>query len=118
MGPLTKFRPARTAPKPPSSLKREGRALWRTLQEEFDITDSAGLALLRKVAEYEDELIVMTAAIEREGMTFKDSKGQLKPHPLLAARRDVRSAQLQTLKALNLDIEPLKGHGPGRPSGH
>ena len=61
MGPATKFHLARRAPKLPSSLKREGRTLWRTLQEEFDITDSVGLALLRKVAEYEDELIVMTA---------------------------------------------------------
>ncbi len=40
---------------------------------------------------------------------------QRKPHPLLAAERDARAQMLAALKALNLDLEPLKDRG--RPPG-
>jgi P27 family predicted phage terminase small subunit len=113
---LAEFKPIVVPPKAPRHLKKPGRVLWKKLREEFDIEDAAGLELVRKIAEYEDQIIDMTAQIEKDGLTFKDRFDQMKAHPLLAARRDLQSAQLHTLKALNLDLEPLHD-GPGRPSG-
>jgi hypothetical protein len=48
-------------------------------------------------------------------MTMKDRYGQIKVHPLCAVERDARSGFLNSLKALGLDVEPLKGIG--RPPG-
>ena len=45
-----------------------------------------------------------------------DRFGFRKPHGLFAVERDSRAALLQGLRALNLDVEPLKT-GPGRPGG-
>jgi hypothetical protein len=55
-------------------------------------------------------------AIKRDGATVMDRFKQPKAHPLLTVERDSRSAMLHALKALNLDLEPLKG-APGRPGG-
>jgi glutathione S-transferase len=46
-----------------------------------------------------------------------DRFGQPKPHPLLATERDARAQFLAALKALNLDLEPLRDR-VGRPGGH
>ena len=112
---LATFKPTRK-PKAPKTLQKAGKAIWKKLQEEFAIEDAAGLELLRKIAEYEDQIVEMTAQIETDGRTFLDRFKQIKAHPLLAARRDLQSAQLHTLKALNLDLEPLHER-PGRPPG-
>jgi hypothetical protein len=48
-------------------------------------------------------------------MMFNDRFGAPKPHPLLPIERDSRQAFLAGMKALNLDLEPLRDR-PGRPS--
>ena len=45
-----------------------------------------------------------------------DRFGQVKSHPLLSVERDSRAQYLAALKALNLDLEPLRDK-PGRPGG-
>jgi hypothetical protein len=47
---------------------------------------------------------------------FNDRFGAPKPHPLLPIERDSRAAFLAGMKALQLDLEPLRDH-PGRPGG-
>ena len=54
--------------------------------------------------------------IEKEGPTSHDRFGQLRGHPLLAVERDARGQFLMALKALNLDLEPVRDR-PGRPGG-
>ncbi len=55
-------------------------------------------------------------AVSDDGAMVKDRFDQLKPHPLLATERDSRAQMLFALKALNLDVEPLRD-SPGRPGG-
>jgi hypothetical protein len=102
--------------KPPKHLKKHGRQAFETLQAPYGITDEAGVMICTKFAELADELADFDRQIAKEGSTFRDRFGGIKPHPLLAARRDTRSAQLQLLKALNLDLEPVQER-PGRPLG-
>ena len=54
------------------------------------------------------------ALLERDGITILDRWGQVKPHPAAAIERDARSGLLAALRALNLDVEPLRDRA-GRP---
>jgi P27 family predicted phage terminase small subunit len=99
---------------PPKHLSREAKKLWRDILDEFDLSDSAGLRILQTALEAMDRAQAARQAIDLEGMTVLDKFGQLKPHPLLPTERDSRAAFLAGLKALSLDLEPVRS-GPGRP---
>ncbi|GEN22175.1 hypothetical protein HCU01_01240 [Halomonas cupida] len=100
--------------KPPSKLSTEARRLYTALATDYDITDEAGLALLRSVAESRTLIDECQKVISAEGITYLDRYGQPKPHPLLAVSRDARGQMMSALKALNLDLEPLRD-AAGRP---
>jgi len=100
----------------PVNLSKEARVLRKNLIDEYEINDSGGLAILNTAMEAFDRLKGAQEIIKRDGITFKDRWGQIKNHPLLTIERDARSQFLQGLKALNLDIEPLRDR-PGRPGG-
>ena len=100
----------------PGHLSEEAGHLWESIVSDYGVGDDAGRLLLTSALESFDRLREAQAVIDTEGLTVKDKFGQDKVHPLLAVERDSRSAMLRSLKALNLDIEPLHP-GPGRPGG-
>ena len=102
--------------KAPSHLTAEAKKIWREILDEYDVNDAAGLRILRVALEAFDRAQAARATIDKDGMTVKDKFDQTKPHPLLSVERDSRAAFLAGLKALNLDLEPLKDR-PGRPAG-
>ncbi len=100
----------------PGHLSEEAKLIWNELTSEYGIEDAGGLRILRVSLEAFDRSQKAREAIDADGMTVIDKAGQIKSHPLLPIERDSRAAFLAGLKALNLDIEPLKGIGrpPGR----
>ena len=102
--------------KKPTGLSSETKALRQRLMDEYGLDDAAGQAILSVGLEALDRYRLCQKAIAKDGAVLIDRFGQQKPHPLLAAERDARSQFLQAMKALNLDIEPLRD-GPGRPGG-
>ncbi len=100
----------------PRHFSKEAKGLWKNILSEYDIEDSAGLAILQTALEAFDRLKEAQKEIERNGMTMRDRWGQVKPNPLLPVERDSRAQFLQGLKALNLDLEPLRDT-IGRPGG-
>jgi P27 family predicted phage terminase small subunit len=102
--------------KPPKTLSAESRAWWRRLVAEYAIVDDAGFLLLQTALESFDRMRRCQLAIDRDGELVRDRFEQPKPHPLLAAERDSRAQMLAALKAMNLDLEPLRPR-PGRPPG-
>jgi P27 family predicted phage terminase small subunit len=102
--------------RPPTHLSREAKKIWTDIVSDYQIDDVAGLKILRVSLEAYDRAQAARANIDKTGMMFKDRFGCPKPHPLLPIERDSRAAFLAGLKALNLDIEPLRD-GPGRPPG-
>lgn len=102
--------------KPPKRLSREAQGWWLRLQGEYGIEDEAGRLLLMTAMEAFDRMRLAQNAVKRKGATFEDRFGQLRAHPLLSVERDARAQMLAALKALNLDLEPLRD-GPGRPPG-
>jgi P27 family predicted phage terminase small subunit len=100
----------------PDHLSDEAASWWQRLTAEYSLDDDAGRLLLQTGLEAFDRMRNCQAAIARDGEQVKDRFEQLKPHPLLAIERDSRAAMLAALKALNLDLEPLRDR-PGRPAG-
>ena len=98
----------------PSKLSKEAKKLWLSIKEEYQIDDKAGLLLLTTAFEAFDRLRQCQQAIEDEGATYLDRFNKPKINPLLSVERDARAQMLAALKALNLDIEPLRD-GPGKP---
>jgi P27 family predicted phage terminase small subunit len=99
----------------PGHLTKEGKRIFKAICSEYQIEDIAGLRILRIALESFDRAQAAREAIDREGMTIQDKFGQIKPHPLLPTERDSKAAFLSGLRALNLDLEPLRDRG--RPGG-
>ena len=103
-------------PNPPKTLSVEAKKWWRKLVREYGIDDPAGCLLLQTALEALDRMRGAQDAISTEGATVRDRYGQLKAHPAVNIERDARAAMLAALKAMNLDVEPLRDR-PGRPGG-
>src|SRR4051794_37843093 len=95
----------------PPQLSPEGRRMWRELQAEYQITDAGGLAILGAACEAFDRMREAQKLIAAEGMVSTDRFGQANPHPAVTIERDSRSQLLADLKALNLDLEPIRDRG-------
>lgn len=103
-------------PEPPRHLKKPGRQFWAQVVAEYGIADAAGLALLTTATECLDRIRAAQAAIARDGAVVRDRYGRPKIHPATVLERDARNGFLAALRALNLDLEPLRDR-PGHPGG-
>lgn len=107
----------KTTPKVPPGLSAAAAAWWKRLLTEYSIEDSAGLLLLQTALEAHDRMYQARDLIAKHGAVTVDRFGQLRPNPATTIERDSRAAMLSALKALNLDLEPLRdaaGRPPGR----
>jgi hypothetical protein len=100
----------------PGHLKTAGAKLWRELIDDYSIHDAAGVALVTTAAEALDRMKAAQAAISQHGEVVADRYGGVRLNPACNLEKDARNGLLAALKALNLDLEPLRD-GPGRPSG-
>ncbi len=103
------------SPKPPGHLQAHGAALWRDLATEYEISDAAGVALLTTAAECLDAMKSAQAVIAQHGAVILDRYGGLRANPACGLEKDARAGFLAALKALNLDLEPIKNR-VGRPA--
>lgn len=99
----------------PKHLSVDSKRIWREIVAEYQIEDCAGLRILRVALESYDRAQACRKQIDREGLTVRDKFNQVKSHPLLSAERDSRQGFLAGIKALSLDLEPIKNIG--RPAG-
>lgn len=101
--------------KPPDSLRDDGREFFQSVVAEYAIGDPAGLALLARASECVDRIAAAQVAIAEHGELVIDRYGAPKLNPACGLEKDARAGFLAALRALNLDIEPLRD-GPGRPT--
>ena len=99
----------------PSRLSAESKRWWKRIQTEYNITDPGGLLILLTALESLDRLREAQFVIKEHGSCIMDRFGVLKQNPMCNVERDSRTAFYAGLKALNLDLEPLKALG--RPGG-
>lgn len=98
----------------PDHLRAAGRAFFLSVASEYSIADAAGSALLARAAECVDRMNAAQAAIAEHGELVPDRYGGVKLNPACALEKDARNGFLAAVRALNLDLEPLRD-GPGRP---
>jgi hypothetical protein len=96
------------------NIRPEASKAARKLIDEYNITDSGGILLVKAFAAAFTTELNCQDKIDEEGLTIIDRFQQCKPHPLLPTLRDSRAQKLAALKALNLDILPAN-NGLGRP---
>lgn len=98
------------------TIESRARAWIKKISKEFGIDDAGGTLILEELERALVTELRAEAVLAKEGHSFSDRFGQRRAHPLAAVARDARAQVLASLKALNLDLEPLRD-GPGRPAG-
>jgi hypothetical protein len=99
---------------PPPDLGETGAQLWRTIQQQYLISDAGGLAMLKLACESADRAQSCRKLIDEQGEIIW-ARGTARDHPLLKHELGARSFTVRTLQRLGLDLEPIKGIG--RPPG-
>ncbi|MDO9498107.1 MAG: hypothetical protein Q7J48_20555 [Nocardioides sp.] len=89
-----------TAPKPPTDLKRSGRALWRAVLAEFDL-DEHERQLLHETCRTRDLCDRLQAVLGNEGVMSESSQG-VRVHPAVVEIRQQRIVLARLLAALNV----------------
>jgi hypothetical protein len=75
------------------------------------VCGSQRLALVTTAAEAQDRIREAQRAIRQYGALVPDRYGALKQNPACFLERDARAGMLSALRALNLDLEPLRDRG-------
>jgi P27 family predicted phage terminase small subunit len=91
--------------KPPAGLSRAAKRLWSQVAEEIQL-DSGSEVVLQLLCEATDRRAQARADIRKNGATFRDRFGQMKPSPWCAIERDAGLQVLRCYHALGLDLQP------------
>ena len=89
----------------PKHLKADARRMWQRLQADYELDDSAALALLQAACEAYQRAQEARAAIDKAGAVLSDRFGQLKAHPACGIERDSRGQMIAALRTLRLSPE-------------
>lgn len=99
---------AQQAPKPPTGLRRSGRALWRSVMRDYEL-DEHETTILREACRTLDSLDALQALLEDQGLMAATSQGP-RVHPALVELRQQRVTFARLLTALRIP----QGEADGR----
>lgn len=99
----------------PEHFTDEGRDLWQSIFNEFDITAEA-LPVLKTAIEHYDRMNAAREVIAADGFITTDPSGRKRIHPAIQVEKEARSGFLQAwrLLGLNAEIPGEVGRPPGR----
>jgi len=89
---------------PPKDLEGPGRALWRSILDEYDLS-KAEMALLREACRTSDELEVLRSTVLAAEVVTEGSTGQPVIHRGYDELRKHREALTKLLAAMDLPVE-------------
>jgi P27 family predicted phage terminase small subunit len=97
-------------PRAPKGLSAEGKALWKTMHQEFDFTgEPQKLAILEQACRVLDTITKLEEEAESGPLTVRGSQGQQVINPLVAEARFQRGLLAQLMTKLGLpDADPEK----------
>ncbi len=105
---------AKRAPRVPTSLDTAGTSLWKAIVASVPASyelDARELHILERACRCADELALLDAAVDRDGLVVRGSRNQPVLNPCLAEARQLRLAQLRLLHELKID--PPAEESPG-----
>jgi len=91
---------------PPKDLQGPGRALWRSILDEYDLSKPE-MALLREACRTADELEVLRAAVLAAEVVTEGSTGQPVIHRGYDELRRHREALTKLLAAMDMPVEAV-----------
>jgi phage terminase small subunit len=89
-------------------LSTESQEIFDNIKKSYQITDEAGLLLLRTVCESLDLVRSAEKEIEKHGLVISDKYKGAKQNPACQVLSSARATMLQSLKQLNLDFEDFE----------
>ena len=98
------------APPPPRGTGKNGRKLWKSVTDHFDLDQHEELLLLQAVRAV-DRLDAMAAALEDAPLTVRNAKGEEVAHPLLVESRQTSLMLARLLASLRLPSGLIEGEG-------
>ena len=91
-----------SVPRPPPSLEKSGRRLWRSVVSTW-LLDDRQLEILRLAAEASDRVEQAREVLAAEGLTIRDRYDQVKPHPAAGIELQNRGLVARLLRELKLE---------------
>lgn len=88
----------------------EAKRLYDGIRQEYDVDDSAGLALLLSACECLDFIRQAEAEIKKHGLVITDKYSRVKSNPACTVLKEHKTLMLNYLKALNLDFSSIDKH--------
>jgi len=102
--------PALVAPK---HLRAAGKRLFERTAETYLLEDEHHRAVLVLACEMRDRSELARAVVEKEGLTYVDKAGLIRPRPEVQVQRESATLCLRALRELGLDVrEPGEGRPP------
>lgn len=89
-------------------LGKEAQSLYDSVRKEYDISDAAGLAILRAACESLEVCRKAEVEIEKHGLTITDKYTKIKSNPACTVLKEHKTLMLNYLKALNLDLSTIQ----------
>jgi pyruvate/2-oxoglutarate dehydrogenase complex dihydrolipoamide acyltransferase (E2) component len=89
-------------PEPPADLEAAGRELWRSITATYELRADE-LRLLTEACRTTDELERLRVALAEAEPVVAGSKGQVRPHPLIAEIRAHRLALRGLLASIGIE---------------
>jgi hypothetical protein len=108
--PLSIVDPAASGAPPPRKLGHHGRALWNSIQTEYQISDPGGTEMLAQACAAADRAEELAEQISRDGAIVQTRNGP-KRHPALRDELACRAFITKTLERLGLNLEPVRPVG-------
>jgi P27 family predicted phage terminase small subunit len=90
--------------RPPRHLSDESRLWFASVLKDYDL-EPHHVRLLRAACESWDRAAQAREQLAKEGITFTDRHGAVRPHPCCNIERDHRALFAKMLRELALDIE-------------
>jgi hypothetical protein len=97
-------------------LGAAGRQLRDAIMEAYVVDDPASEALLLAVCRERDRAEEADELVREHGISYRDSAGRLHVNPFVRAGREARLAMTRAIRAMGLDLEPVRDR-TGRPYG-
>jgi P27 family predicted phage terminase small subunit len=97
--------------KAPAHLSPATKKWWEEIFKEFAL-ESAQEKLLEAACDSWDRMIQARALIKKDGLTFVDRHGSIKPHAAVAIEKDSRIAFARLVRELSITSAPT---GESRP---
>jgi phage terminase small subunit len=113
--PASKKTPDDFSTAPPAHLSKDSAAFFKRTVALFDL-DEHHIKLLTLACESLDRGVQARKLIEKDGLTFIDRHGSIKPHAAVAIEKDSRIAFARLVREIGMDVADCDSRPPSLPA--